>query len=58
MSVGMILLYVLGFLAVVIVCSLGFIARLRERAVERKRAEQQRLRTHQPPKSIDGPPGQ
>ena len=45
-SWGMVLLAVLGFLALLIVCSLGFIARLRDRAVERQQqAATQRAQT-------------
>lgn len=47
-SVGMLLVYVLGFVALVVVCSLGIIARLRDRAAERKRLEQQRGGRGQP----------
>lgn len=39
-SIGTLLLWVLGFLALGLTCSLGFWARLRERAADRKREEQ------------------
>lgn len=38
-SWGLVLLVVVGLIALVIVCSLGFIARLRDRAVERQERE-------------------
>jgi putative copper export protein len=38
-SWGMVLLFVLGFLVLVLVCSLGFIARLRDRAADRQAQE-------------------
>lgn len=39
LSWGLVLLVVVGLAALVIVCSLGFIARLRDRAVERQERE-------------------
>lgn len=39
-SIGTLLLWVLGFLALGLTCSLGFWARLRERAADRRREEQ------------------
>lgn len=38
-SWGLVLLAVVAFIALVIVCSLGFIARMRDRAVERQDRE-------------------
>ena len=38
-SWGMVLLAVVGLIALVLVCSLGFIARIRDRAVERQERE-------------------
>ena len=39
-GIGTLLLWLLGFLALGLTCSLGFWARLRERAADRKREEQ------------------
>lgn len=39
-GIGTLLLWVLGFLALGLTCSLGFWARLRERAADRRREEQ------------------
>ena len=48
-SWGLVLLGVVGFIALVIVCSLGFIARMRDRAAERKEREAaQRAQPHPP----------
>jgi hypothetical protein len=45
-SWGLVLISVLGFIALLIVCSLGFIARMRDRAVERQeRAVDERAQT-------------
>jgi len=49
-SWGLVLLGVVGFIALVIVCSLGFIARMRDRAAERKeRDANQRAHQQAPP---------
>ena len=49
-SWGLVLLGVVGLIALVIVCSLGFIARMRDRAAERKeRDAKQRAHQEAPP---------
>jgi hypothetical protein len=48
-SWGLVLLGVVGFIALVIVCSLGFIARMRDRAAERKELEARQGVQHQAP---------
>lgn len=48
-SWGLVLLAVAGFIALVIVCSLGFIARMRDRAAEREAHEAQQRAQHQAP---------
>ena len=46
-SWGLVLLGIVGLTALVIVCSLGFIARMRDRAAERKEREAKERAEHQ-----------
>lgn len=49
-SWGLVLLGVVGLIALVLVCSLGFIARMRDRAAERKEREaRERAQQQAPP---------
>ena len=48
-SWGLVLLGIVGLTALVIVCSLGFIARMRDRAAERKEREAKERAEHQAP---------
>lgn len=49
-SWGLVLLGVVGLIALVLVCSLGFIARMRDRAAERKEREaRERAQRQTPP---------
>jgi hypothetical protein len=47
-SWGLVLLAVVGLIALVIVCSLGFLARMRDRAVERQEREATQRAQHPP----------
>jgi hypothetical protein len=57
-SWGTLLLFVAGFLALAVVSSLGFIARIRDRANERRAELARAERSHQPdtPSASPSPP--